>query len=229
MNRDAAAAVLAGTDLFGTLGEAARAAVADRMTAGRFPRGAFVFLQGDPGDRVFAIVDGLVKVTVTSEQGDEMLLVTLGPPATFGELALVDGQPRSANVEVMEEATLLSLTRGEFFDLARQHPALFENLLRTLSGVLRRLTDQAADFVFLDLLGRVAKLLVRLAADHGDPAGDAVVELPLTQSDIARMVGASRQSVNQALRTLEKVGCIEIRGRELMVKDPAYLRRRAGL
>lgn len=230
MRPDEAATLLRRTELFGHVGDDGLLRIAERSTTRRYKKGHLVFRQGDPGHCLFVLVDGLVKVVVTSEQGEEMVLVTLEPPATFGELAVIDGRPRSASVEVIEPATVLSLERSTLLELIDRQPAVREGLLRSLGGLLRRLTDQASDFVFLDLQGRVAKLLVRLAESQpGGGSGETVLDLRLTQGDLAHMVGGSRQRVNQILRSLEDRGYLELRSRKILVKDLEHLRRRAGL
>jgi CRP-like cAMP-binding protein len=224
---DPAVAVLARTELFGDLDENALARVARQAISRTYRKGSFVFVQGDPGDSLFVLADGLLKVLVTSQLGDEMVLVTLRPPASFGELALVDGGARSASIEVMEPATVLAFERAALLDLVQLYPAIGVGLLRSLGRVLRRLTDQASDLVFLDLHGRVAKLLVRFAEAERE-ADEVVLDLRLTQGELAQMVGGSRQSVNQILRSLAGAGYLELCGRKVVIKDLGQLRRRAG-
>jgi CRP-like cAMP-binding protein len=178
---------------------------------------------------LFVVTEGRVKVVVTSEEGDEMLLVTLQPVDVFGELALIDGEPRSASAETLEPTKVLVLTRTTFLETLHESPAMTESLLRSMGAVLRRLTEQAADLVFLDLHGRVAKLLLGLAEKGGDGGSATELDLKLTQTDLASMVGGSRQSVNQILRSFEQRGYLEMQGRKLILKAPEQLRRRAGL
>src|SRR2546421_3653027 len=211
MTTAATASLLSGTRLFGTVA----AADLDDL-AGHFVRrvhrgGEPIFRQGDGGDALFVVVGGLVKVYVTSPDGEDMLLVTLGPRETFGELALVDGGPRSASAQALETTELLVLRRADLLAALAEHPTITEGLLRSLGALVRRLTDQAADLVFLDLHGRVAKLLLRLAEDRCGAGGhDAVLDLQLTQADLASMLGGSRQSVNQILRSFAVLGHIEL-------------------
>ncbi|MDQ3877313.1 MAG: Crp/Fnr family transcriptional regulator [Actinomycetota bacterium] len=221
-----AVAQLARTRLFSALDEAALANLAERAVERSFPRGQIIFSQGDDSDALYALVDGLVKVVITAGSGDEMLLTTLRAPATFGELALVDGRPRSASVEVAEPARVLIVSSTAWRDVANDHPSLNEALMKNLATILRRLTDQASDLALLDLPGRVAKLLVRSYEGLGRPSA---LDLRLTQSDIANMVGGSRQSVNQILGHLVGRGYIEARGRIIVIKDPDALKKRAGL
>jgi CRP-like cAMP-binding protein len=160
-----------------------------------------------------------------------MLLATLHRADTFGELAVIDGGPRSASAEAVEPTTLLVLARSALLEVLHDHPAVTDGLLRSLGVLARRLTDQAADLVFLDLHGRVAKLLVNLVDknESGGGAGEVVLDLHLTQGELASMVGGSRQSVNQILRAFEQLGYLELQGRRMVVRRPDLLRRRAGL
>jgi CRP-like cAMP-binding protein len=223
------ATLLAATRLFAGLDEETLGRLAERSTLRRYRRGQVIFAQGDPGDSLFVVASGRVKVMVGSAEGEEMVLATLGPHETFGELALVDGGERSATVEVIEATDLLVLTRTAFFDLLHQRPALVDGLLSMLGALIRRLTDQMSDMVFLDLNGRVAKLLLSLAADHGVPGeGGPLIDLPFTQTEIAHMVGGSRQSVNQILRAFEGAGYIEVSGHTLRLLRVEALRRRSG-
>jgi len=230
MRTDQAVSLLSRTQLFGDLDHDTLARLGDRAVERTYRRGQLVCHEGDTGDALFVVVEGLIKVFVTSEDGEEMVLVTLRPPETFGELALIDGRARSASAEALEHSSVLALTRPTLIDLMASNPALVESLLRSLGAVVRRLTEQAADLVFLDLHGRVAKLLLGLAQERGETTeAGTVLDLHMTQSDLAGMVGGSRQSVNQILRTFARRGYLELHGRQVVLKQPELLRRRASL
>ena len=184
-------------------------------------RGAKIFHQGDEGNALFVVAEGLVKVWVSSGDGSEMVMATLRRPDAFGEISAVDGHGRSASATAMEDSVLVSLDRATLLDSVHRNPAVADSLLRALGDLARRITEQASDLVFLDLAGRVAKCLVHLAErdGHPDAEGDGIVlELPLTQTELAEMVGGSRQSVNQTLKTFQSRGFLELRGREIV--DP---------
>jgi CRP/FNR family transcriptional regulator, cyclic AMP receptor protein len=224
-----AANILMQTELFGHLDRSTLDATAPNWSTRTYQRGEIVFNQGDRGDAIYVLVEGVAKVFLTSEDGDQMVLVTLRPPATFGELALVDGLPRSASVEALERLTVLVLSRRAWGELVEQHPELRAGLLTSLGALLRRLTDQASDFVFLDLQGRVAKVLVTSAEERGERTPDGIaLDLNMTQGDVARMVGGSRQAVNQILGSLASRGYLELHGRTIVIRDLEPLRRRAG-
>jgi CRP-like cAMP-binding protein len=224
------AALLARTNLLGGLDPSALERLAEHAVERRYKKHQTVFLEGDIGDSVFVVVQGLVKIFVTSDQGEEMVLVTLRPPDTFGELPLIDGGPRSATAQTLEETRLLMLSRTHLLSVMQESPSFADGLLRALGSVVRRLTEQTADLVFLDLHGRVAKLLLALAEKEGASSEEGVVlDLQMTQTDLAAMVGGSRQSVNQILHQFAKRGYLELEGRRVILRDVDHLRHRAGL
>lgn len=226
MDLDDLANRLGATELFAALDRQALATLAAGTRTRSLPRGALVFLEGDPGDGLYVVLGGRVKITVESPDGDEMLLATLSPPDTFGELSLIDGRPRSASAEALEPTELLWVGRDAFRAAYERHPQVAERLLMILGRLVRRVTGQAADLALIDLEGRVARLLVRMLDSGG---GTADLDLGLTQSEIASMVGGSRQSVNQILHGLERTGYLEVRGRKVTIRRPVELRARAGL
>lgn len=229
MDHDQAAELLAKTRIFGEIDEDSIRRLAERATQRTYSKGQLIFHQGDLAGSFFVMREGLVKVFVTSEDGDEMVLVTLRPPDTFGELSLLDGSDRSASAEALEPTTVVELNRATFLDIVRSTPHMTEALLVSMGAVLRRLTEQAADLVFLDLHGRVAKLLMNMADEHGNEHKDGIeLDVKLTQTDIAAMVGGSRQSVNQILRSFEEREYLELQGKTMLIKQPDRLRRRAG-
>jgi CRP/FNR family transcriptional regulator, cyclic AMP receptor protein len=230
MSAETAAGLLGSTELFKELEPPVLEQLGRNVTVRNYRRGHLIFAQGEPGDSLFVISEGLVKVFVTSEEGEDMVLVTLRAPDTFGELALIDGGLRSASAEAVEPTTALILSRGTLIELLQGHPTLAQALLSSLGGLVRRLTEQAADLVFLDLHGRVAKLLLTLAEERGRREGQEVLlDLQVTQSDLAAMVGGSRQSVNHILHAFQRRGYLEIEGRRIALKDLKALAKRAGL
>jgi CRP-like cAMP-binding protein len=188
-----------------------------------------LFHEGDPADAFLIVLEGSVKVFVTSSRGDEMVLATLRPPESLGEVSLLDGGPRSASASALEPVTVLALARSTLLSLIERERAVADAVLRASGSLLRRLTGTAADLVFLDLEGRVAKLLVDMAEHRGErDDGSVTLNLGVTQADLASMVGGSRQSVNQILRGLAGRGFLEVHGREVVIVDEAALRRRGG-
>jgi CRP/FNR family cyclic AMP-dependent transcriptional regulator len=219
--------ILRSARIFADLPDDALARLADACVRRTYRRGQYLWYQGDEDARLAVMAEGLVKVVISSEQGDEVVLRTLGPGQSLGELALLDGSPRSASVVAAERTTVLMLSRATVLDLLSHHPTVLDALLRALGGLVRQLTEQTGDLVFLDLAGRVAKLLLRLAEVHGDGDSSAVLDLGLSQSDLAAMVGATRPAVNRILQTMVIRGLITIDGHRIVLRDVPALRRRA--
>ena len=192
-----------------------------------YRRGEVIFHQGDPGDSLHFLTEGRVKVVLDAETGEEAVIAILGPGECFGELALIDGEPRSATVETLEPVQTLSLSRADFMTVIRENPVVAERMLITLAGMVRRTDESMADLVFLDLEGRLVKKLLELADAHGrDVDGAIEIELPMTQEDLAAMIGATRASVNKLLGWYEDRGAIQRRGRRIAIFDRERLRRR---
>ena len=230
MQTDSVAAALQQTAIFGELHDSALRELAQVCLQRTYRRGQFLWYEGDSGDYLVVIVRGLVKVTVTSPRGDEMLLVTLGPSEVVGELSVIDGGARSASVVALTPTTGIVIGRAPLIALMQRSPELLDVLLRSMGALVRRLTERATDLVFLDLAARVAKLLLREAERRsGEQQQGALVDLGLTQTELAQMVGASRPAVNRVLQSLAARGLISINGHEIIIKDRTALRRRAGL
>lgn len=221
------AKLLGNSALFADLAPKALEFLAERATRIELERGRTIFRQEDPGDTLFVIATGFVKIWVSSGEGEEMVLATLRPPDAFGELSAVDGRPRSASATAVEPTTLVALDRTTLLDAVHHHAGVADGMLRGLGGLARRITEQTSDLVFLDLAGRLAKTLATLADRDGRHEGDTIVlALPLTQTELAEMVGGSRQSVNHMLKSFESRGFLEVRGREVVITDLEALRRR---
>jgi len=230
MQTDSVAAALQQTAIFGELHDSALRELAQVCLQRTYRRGQFLWYQGDPGDYLVVIVRGSVKVTVTSPRGDEMLLVTRGPSEIVGELSVIDGGARSASVVALTPTTGIVIGRAPLIALMHRSPELLDVLLRSMGALVRRLTERATDLVFLDLAARVAKLLLREAEGRsGEQRQGALVDLGLTQTELAQMVGASRPAVNRVLQSLVARGSISINGPKIIINDSIALRRRAGL
>jgi len=221
------AETLARSPLLRGLAEQDLTRLAVRARRRTYRRGEVIFHQGDPGDAVHLIQRGRVKIALGAESGEEAVVAILGPSDCFGELALLDGEPRSATVEALEPVETVSLGRDDFLQFLQANPPAMERLLRALAATVRGTNGELADLVFLDLHGRLVNKLLDLAADHGRPVDGAIeIELPMTQEDLAAMIGATRASVNKVLGWYEAQGAIERRGRRIAILDPERLRRR---
>jgi CRP-like cAMP-binding protein len=216
---------LAGVDLFMGLDREVRSRIISIAVPRHYRRGQLLFVEDDPGESLLMLRRGAVSVFRSAASGERALLSVVRPPGVLGEVALLDGAPRSASAEALEDTTALALSRVAFLDLVHQHPRILDAVMRSFGALVRRLTDQTADHVFLDLAGRVAKTLVRLAGDTTAP----LVTIELNQTQLAEMAGGSRQSINQALGAFAQRGWLHTEGRRIVVTDLQALRRRAGM
>jgi CRP/FNR family transcriptional regulator, cyclic AMP receptor protein len=214
-------AALAAVPLFAGLDAAGLESLARAVRPRRFRRGEVVFHLGDPGDALFVVSAGAVKITLPSEGGDEAIIATLRPGDFFGELALLDGAPRSATAVALEPTETLVLPREPFRALVATEPAIRDALLAALARELRRLTVHVEELHFLDIAGRLAARLAHLATDHGKPGPDGTLRLdgPLTQTDLASMVGCTRQSVNKLLGLFVGDGLVALDRDAIVILD----------
>jgi CRP-like cAMP-binding protein len=208
------------------------AAALDRVASGtrmrRFRRGEVIFHVGDPGDALFLIASGSVKITLPSETGEEAILATLQPGEVFGELSLLDGAPRSATAVALEASETMVLQRERFRQLLATEPTIRDAVLANMATEVRRLTTHVEDLHFLDVTGRLAKCLVRLAAEgRPDPAGGIRLRAALSQSELAAMVGCTRQSANRVIGQFTDDRLIRVDRDSIVVTDLAGLERAA--
>jgi len=195
------AETLASVPFFSGLDAAGLDTIGRTVRTRRFRRAEVIFHLGDPGDALFIVMSGGIKISLPSDTGDEAILATLRSGDVFGELALLDGAPRSATATAIEATETLVLPRAQFRELIATEPAVRDALLASIAGELRRLTNHVEELHFLDITGRLASRLSRLALDDGTRLPDGSIRLaaPLTQGDLAAMIGCTRQSVNKLL------------------------------
>jgi CRP-like cAMP-binding protein len=222
------AAELAKTSLFCELDDTALNALANRVVQRRYRKGNVVFVQGEQGDRCFAIVTGAVKISAYHSDGREAVLAILGPGDVFGELSPFDEAPRSADATAAEDAEVLSLDGDALREAIRHHPEIGLALLRVLSKRLRTANESFQDVAFFDVGGRLARKLAELATTHGvTHEGGVLIDMPVSQEQLAQMIGATRESVNKALATLTRRGLVKRAGKRYLVSDIDELRSRA--
>jgi CRP/FNR family transcriptional regulator, cyclic AMP receptor protein len=214
-------ASLAGIPFFAGLDPVALDRLAATMRARRFRRGEVIFHVGDPGDALFVIVTGEIKISLPSETGEEAILATLRPGDAFGEVALLDGAPRSATATALGPAETVVLPRDRFHELIATEAGFRDALFASIAGELRRLTHHVEELHFLDITGRLAARLARLAQEGGTPTTDGAVRLrgSLTQGDLAAMVGCTRQSVNKLLGQFTDDGLVRVERDGIVVTD----------
>jgi CRP/FNR family cyclic AMP-dependent transcriptional regulator len=221
---------LAAVPLFAGLDADGLAGMTRGMRVRRFRRGETIFHLGDPGDALFIVMAGSIKITLPADTGDEAILATLRPGDFFGELALLDGAPRSATAVAIEATETYILPRDRFRELISTEPVMRETLLATLAAEVRRLTHHVEELHFLDITGRLASRLARLAAESGaSRLADGAIQLagPLTQGDLAAMIGCTRQSVNKLLGMFSDEGLIRLDRDRIVILDLDGLARSA--
>ena len=214
------AQLLGRVEPFSALSQEVLRQAAARWTQRVVAKGTAIFVQDELGARMFVLLEGMVKLVLRSPRGNVIELVRHRPPAVFGEVALLDGGARSASAEAVQPSRVVVVTREEFIDLLRSDAHMTDAMLRSLGAMVRRSTQQISDLVFLDMQGRVARQLLQLAGD------DQRWTPPVTQGELAEMVGGARQTVNLALRSLEQRGQVRIAGRRIQILDAEALRRR---
>ncbi len=213
--------------LFEGAQEDALADIARQLRRRRFRRQETIFHQGDPGDSLHIVSLGAVKIVLPSLDGEEAIIATLRSGDFFGELALLDGAPRSATAVAVEASETWTLSRELFLSRLDQDPALREALLTGLARELRRITGHVQELHFLDLAGRLASRLARSARESEPDANEVRLDWPYTQSDLAAMIGGTRQSVNKLLSGLVERGLLVIEKDTLSIPDVAALEREA--
>jgi CRP-like cAMP-binding protein len=221
--------LLAKLGLFADLTEVELVKLAALMRPRRYARDEVIYLRGDPGTAFYIIVSGKVKIALTSPDGKELILRRLGPSDFHGELALLDDEPRSADAVATEASLLLVLQRNTFRQFLADHPDIASKLLTTVSQYLRRNAELIQDATFLDVPARLARILLELAGSHGAtelPPPGAVIPDRLKQSELASLVGATRESINKWLGSFEKQGLIRYDKGQITLLRPSGLKQR---
>lgn len=187
-------------------------------------KGALVFSQGDDGDALYGIAAGQVRIFSADEKGHEVFLNILGPGDTFGEIALLDGLPRTASAVTTERSTLVSIPRRQFLGLLERDSGLSVHLMKLLCGRLRWVSDLVEESAFLAGPARVAKRLTNLIESHGHPSPDGGTEIIMSQGDLGRFLGVSRQIINQYLRSWCEQGWVKLKRGRIIVHDADAIR-----
>lgn len=215
--------ILRRTELLRSVPDADLVAIAAASRLRAFRRGQVVFQRDDPSDTVIVVISGRVKVVVRSADGGELTLTAIQPGGLFGELGIADGGGRSTDAETLEDCELLLVPLPMVKEVCARVPDAARALTASVAANLRRLTEAAADLVFLDLPRRVAKVLL-----SQPPGDDGTLRLRMSQEELAHQVGGTRQSVNAALRGFERRGWLAVRDRTATVTQPVALGRFAG-
>jgi CRP-like cAMP-binding protein len=221
--------VLAQSGIFQGLSEDAVDPVASRLETITLPRGRVIFNEGEPGDSMYIVMTGKIKLSRRAPDGRENVLAVMGPSDQFGELSVFDPGPRTATATAVTAGTLLGLGHDDLQPLLTQRPEVAVRLLAALARRLRRTNEAMADLVFSDVPGRVAKALLDLAKRFGVETEEGLrVTHDLTQEELAQLVGASRETVNKALADFASRGFLRLEGRAVVILDLERLTRRAG-
>jgi len=214
--------------LFQHLSDEDRVRLAGSIKLQSLKKGEILFNKGGAGDALYIIKKGKIKIFLSSHAGDEVLLAIFSEADFFGEMALLDGMPRSADAIAIEPTELLLLNRNDFISFLNHNSNAVQAVLQSLSQRLRRTDDILEDTCFLQISERFAKKLVELAMQHGRREGDVIfIDLSLTQKDMASMVGATRESINKELRTLREKGLVSIQENMICIHNLERLKRRA--
>jgi CRP/FNR family cyclic AMP-dependent transcriptional regulator len=222
------AGLLGESELFSSLSEQMRLHLAERASQRGYRRGQVVFVQDERGDRMFVVAEGEIRLLIRSAQGDEVELTRRSRGDAFGEVALLDGGPRSATAEAITPAVLIGIGREDLIKLLRSEEVIVDAFLHLLGNLVRRANNLSSALVFQDVRGRVAgKLLELVGWDPEETSGAELIASQVSQSDLAQMVGGARQTVNQVLRQFEKRGWIKLHHRAFEVLDPHALQHLA--
>lgn len=217
---------LAQTFLFEELTSEELDALAAASRLRSFARGETIFEKGDPGAACYVIETGQVKITVTSPNGKQITLALLGPGDLIGELALLDGAPRSADAVVMQASRLFELQRDPFLDFLHTHNEAAIKLLAALARRLRHTDEVLEDSAFLQVPARLAKVLLQLSEQQGEPVADGIaIHSHLTQAELAALAGTTRETVNRWLGFFQQRGFVQFDGGRIIVCRPEELRR----
>ena len=209
--------------LLSGLGNAELGRFAEDAREKTFAKGAVILVADDPGDSLFIVRAGRVKVVLVGEDGREVILGMLGVGEHFGELSLIDSRPRSAHVIAVEDSTLIVLRREDFRRRIEESPTVAWALMQELSRRLRRADEQIGSLVLLDVDGRIARLLLDASAESAGPT----IERRLTHQTIAQMIGASRETVSRAMRDFVSRGLITVVRRQIRIADRPALEQLA--
>lgn len=219
-----ALAVLKRNYLFQDLPEPSLERIADLATRRSASKGSVIFSQGDPGDALYGVASGRVRISATGSAGQEVFLSIMEPGDTFGEIAVMDDLPRTAGATALDATTLIVIKRRHFLELVQSEPTLAIHLLRLLCARLRWTSELVEESAFLSPPARLAKRLLVLTALHGRPVRNQGRELGISQAELARFLGYSRQIVNHYLREWQQAGWVELHRARITIRDADAMR-----
>ncbi len=226
LDRDVRRTALLASELFQAMRPAELDAILALASERRYRRGQTIYQKGDNGSSMMAVLRGRVRVSSVSSEGKEVTLNVINPGEVVGEIALLDGQPRSADCTAVDDTLLLVVERRQFLPYLQANPDLALRVIAVLCAKLRRTSSALEELALFDLPGRLARVLLNLAQDYGRPdSGGTRIDLQLSQRDLSNLVASSRESVNKLLRTWRESGAVDLQGGYIVLRQPAELRR----
>jgi CRP/FNR family transcriptional regulator, cyclic AMP receptor protein len=193
----------------------------------KYDKNEMIIHKQDEGDTFFALISGKVKVVLTDDEGKEFIVDILNPQEFFGEMSLLDGEPRSADVVAIEPTEVVALKRDDFMTQFTTHPHIAKKIIKVLGKRLRGANEHIESLVFLDVCGRLARILLDTAKESGkDVVGGIEIEVVHRRADLANLVGTTRETITRALKTLETMGYIKINKNSFLITNKAGLKNR---
>ena len=205
--------------IFSKLGESELDLIYNYMSKKTYPPNTLIFYEGDVPDGLYLVMRGRVKISLMDENAREITLSTLKGGSFFGEMALFDESPRSADVETLEETDFLILTKSYFLKMIEKSPSIARNILKEMSGRLREADDKIRNLALFDVAGRLAHVLMDIAKKEGliSKKKNMAILPKLSQQELANMIGASRETVSRVLSTFQKKGLVTITRKQIIL------------
>lgn len=196
----------------------------DRMVSKTFKKGEYIFYKGDEGDSLYIIRSGKIKISIPTEEGEELIISIFSDGDFFGELSLLDGSCRSADAVALEDTKVFILHRDTFYSYIQNKKEVLETIISTLCGRLRKTDDLLTDMCYSNITKRLIKLLIELAGKFGRKKGeDIVIDVEITQSDLGAMLGVTRETVNRELMKLKAENIIGKDKKRIVIYDISRL------
>lgn len=212
--------------LFAQLSDDVLAGLAQQLRRRTYRKDTMIFHKDQAGDALYIVESGRIRIFLPTAAGEELTVEVAGSGDVFGELALLDGRPRSASAETLEDTTVFTLSREEFQRYLAANAQLAAALVELLSNRLRHVTEYAESLAFLDVHARLARALLEMAERYGVKKDGLEIDFDITQADLATMVGATRERVNRALAAFRAQNLVELRGKKIILHDVERLRQR---
>ncbi|MGR3319947.1 MAG: Crp/Fnr family transcriptional regulator [Candidatus Anammoxibacter sp.] len=214
--------------IFSALDEQDIAKIATVTDMKSYKKNRVIFNQGDTGNVLFILMSGLVKIFLTDKDGKENILKVIYKNDFFGEMSLLDGQFRSATIIALENSQALLIYREDLFKLIQRIPLIGYNMMVVLSRRLRAANDEIASLNFLDSHGKVARVLLAFITNRGKHKnGKVVIDLPISRQEMAEMAGVSRETFSRILNKFKVMGCLEVKGKQIIIINQETLKEKA--